>query len=143
MLKRLEGKGVALSADELETVTRVRRLRNDLQHGTAKFNHRLGLAVSRATIVFVDRFAQSELGLWAGDAISPDDWHVLLAIEQICKTAEAVAEERMVEVREQSEALVSSCERCGRDAMVRPHPRAGASCVFCRHVPVHREANGG
>ncbi|HYT78720.1 MAG TPA: hypothetical protein VEQ37_05615 [Actinomycetota bacterium] len=35
LLNRLSARGVALSADEIMTVTHLRRLRNDLQHGEA------------------------------------------------------------------------------------------------------------
>jgi hypothetical protein len=139
VLKRLAARGVSITKDELDTVSRLRRLRNDLQHGAAKFNHRAGLAVSRRIIVFLDRFAHAELGLWMGDAIPPDDWYHLLAIADIARTAEEVVESRLEEVRRQSGATVSSCARCGREAMVRPHPRTGASCGFCGHVPIYKD----
>ena len=139
VLKRLAGNGIALSKDEVEVVARLRGMRNDLQHGAARFNHRRGLAASRAAIVLVDRFAYAELGLWAGDVLPSDDWYELLAIEQITRTAERVAEGRLTEIRGQPNVEISACERCGRDAMVRPQPRTGAFCVFCRHVPVWQE----
>jgi len=136
VLKRLAARGVVLGKAEVDTVTRLRRLRNDLQHGAARFNHRQGLTISRGTVVLVDRFAHAELGLWIGDVISPDDWQEILGIEQVADTAKQVVEGRVAEIRAQPDAAVSSCPRCGRTAMVRPHQGTGASCIFCGHVPV-------
>lgn len=117
--------------------SRLRRLRNDLQHGTAKFNYRAGLAVSSKTLVFLDRFVHAELGLWMGDAIPADDWYQLLAITEIATTAEQVVKGRLEEVRREPDAMVSLCARCGSEAMVRPHPRTGASCVCCGYVSLY------
>jgi len=136
VLKRLRACGVALTSEEGDTVGRLRRLRNDLQHGTAKFNYRNALAVSRKTIVLLDRFAHLELGLWIGDVIPQDLWHQLLAINEIVATAEHVVHTRLERARQHAEAVVSMCDRCGRNAMMRPHPKTGASCVFCHYVPV-------
>src|SRR5262249_26371153 len=73
VLDRLAANGIAITSDESAALIRLRRMRNDLQHGTARFNHRTGLAVSRRAIVFLDRFSHVELGLWIGDAIPPKD----------------------------------------------------------------------
>jgi len=139
VLQRVTARGVSLTKEEVDTVSRLRQLRNVLQHGTAKFNYRTGLAVLRKTIVFLDRFVHAELGLWMGDAIPPDDWYQLLAITKIATTAKEVAGVRLEEIRQDPEATISLCARCGRNALVRPHPRTGASCIFCGHVPVYDE----
>lgn len=87
--------------------------------------------------MFLDRFVHAELGLWMGDAISPDDWYQLLAITNIASSAEEIAGVRLEEIRQLPEAIISLCARCGRNALVRPHPTMGASCIFCGHVPVY------
>jgi hypothetical protein len=143
VLKRLAAKGVTIRKDESETINRLRRLRNDLQHGTAKFNHRTGLALSRRAIVFLDRFSRVELRLWMGDAIPPDNWGQLLEINEVASTARAVVATRLEEARKDPEATISSCGRCGEAAMVRPHQRTGASCLLCGHVSVYREDGQG
>lgn len=138
VLKRIRAHGVAITSDEADAIRKLRRLRNDLQHGTAKFNYRTALAISRRTIVLLDRFAHIELGLWIGDVIPQDLWYQLLAIDQIAATAEQVVDMRLEEARQQPDAVVLVCGRCGRNAMIRPHPKTGASCAFCHHVPVIR-----
>jgi hypothetical protein len=90
--------------------------------------------------VLVARFAWAELGLWIGDALPPGDWQELLAFEQVARTAEEVVTDRLAKIRVQPDAAVSSCARCRRDTMVRPHPRAGASCLICGHIPVNKES---
>jgi hypothetical protein len=139
VLKRITACGVAITSDEADAIRKLRRLRNDLQHGTAKFNYRTALAISRRTIVFLDRLAHKELGLWIGDVIPQDLWYQLLSIDQIAATAEQVADTRREEARQEPDAVVSICGRCGRNAMIRPHPKTGASCAFCHHVPVLQE----
>lgn len=135
VLKRIMEAGVALSVDELSCVNRLRSMRNDLQHGTAQFNHRTGLSVSRRAIVFIDRFAQKELTLWVGDAIPMPEWVTLLAIPEIQATAKVVARERIRRARQNPRASVERCTRCRQRTMLREHPRSGASCVMCGHVP--------
>lgn len=137
VLKHLAATGVSLSKDELDTLKGLRRLRNDLQHGSARFNYRMGLALSRKTIVLLDRFVYAELGLWMGDAIPPDDWYALLAITDIANTGMEVTRVRLEEIRQHPEATIALCARCGRNALVRPHPRTGVTCIFCGHVPVY------
>jgi hypothetical protein len=139
VLKRLEKGGVGLSADDVATVARLRRLRNDLQHGTARFNHRAGLALCKRAIVFVDRFVHSQLGLWVGDVVPVADWQKLLVIPDIATTAGRIADQRLDEFRGRPEASISACPRCERQTLLRPHPRTGAACVFCGHVPVYED----
>lgn len=135
VLKRLVAANVSIDQAELETIIRLRRLRNDLQHGTAKFNYRRGLAVSRATLVFIDRFASAELNLWIGDVVLRDKWEAVLRIPEIAATAERVVEERLVGVRADPSASIAICARCGKGALVRPHPHTGSSCLYCGRAP--------
>lgn len=71
VLTRLAAVGVTLSADEVDTVAQLRRLRNDLQHHSARFNHRQVLGLCRSALIAIDRFAIDELNSWAGDVIPP------------------------------------------------------------------------
>jgi len=139
VLKRLVAAGVPIAKNEHETIKRLRGLRNQLQHGAARFNHRAGLAVSRAAIVFIDRFAHDELDLWIADAITPTKWIRLLEIAELAATATRVVAGRLVEATTSPSADISWCPTCGEQAMLRPHPGTGASCLFCHHVPLVRD----
>jgi hypothetical protein len=142
VLKRLAASGIAISPSERDGINRLRRLRNALQHGTAKFNHRTGLSTCRAAIIFLDRFARAEHGLWLGNAIPPEEWYELLAIPELSSTADEVTEELLIEVRAQPSAEVSSCPRCNKTTLVRPYRGGGASCIYCGHIPVVKDGEG-
>jgi hypothetical protein len=136
VLKRLAGKGVALRPDELMTLQRLRRWRNDLQHGTATFNHRAGLSTCRSAIILLDRFSQLELGLWLGDVVPADDWYMLLKIPEIATGADAVVARLLDPIRQNPDATISDCPRCCRETLIRPHRKMGAQCIRCGYVPV-------
>lgn len=136
VLVRLAALGVTLSADETRTLSELRRLRNDLQHSSARFNHRAALGLCRRALVLIDRFGVEELSAWPGDVIRADDWQQLLAIEEINAHAISVTQTRLREYRDDPEASITECPCCGHEAMLRPHPSTGASCLLCRHVPV-------
>lgn len=136
VLKRVRAAGISISAAEESVITKLRRLRNNLQHGTAKFNQRSGLAVCRETLVFLDRFLDAELNMYLGDGVPEDDWFELLSIPEINATADRVTATALANVRKQKDATIEGCPRCGREAMVRPHPRTGISCWFCGLHPV-------
>jgi hypothetical protein len=142
VLKRLAASGIAISPSERDGINRLRRLRNALQHGTAKFNHRTGLSTCRAAIIFLDRFARAEHGLWLGNAIPPEEWYELLAIPELSSTADEVTEELLIEVRAQPSAEISSCPRCNKTTLVRPYSGGGASCIYCGHIPVVKDGDG-
>jgi len=143
VLKRLAAAGVTISPSERNTINRLRRLRNALQHGTAKFNHRTGLSTCREAIIFLNRFVHAEHGLWLGHAIPPDDWYEVLAIPELSSTADQVTGDMLIEIREQPGATISSCPRCNRDTLVRPYPGGGASCICCGHIPVRKSGDEG
>jgi hypothetical protein len=136
VLVRLAAIGVALSADETNTLTELRRLRNDLQHSSASFNQRAALSLCRRALILIDRFVVEELNAWPGDVIAAADWHQLLAIEEISAHAISVVQTRLAKYRDDPEANISACPQCGHEAMLRPHPNTGASCLICGHVPV-------
>jgi len=137
VLRRLQSGGVALTSDEIETITKLRRPRNDLQHGTASFNYRSGLSLCRKAIAFIDRFAEEELGIWTGDARLPAvQWQRLLGIDSVAERAARMANSRMERCRSDSDATVMPCPRCTKETMIRPRPDAGAACVYCGHGPI-------
>jgi hypothetical protein len=135
VLARLAAIGVVLSADETDTVAELRRLRNDLQHNTARFNHRAILGLCRRSVLLLDRFVLDELNAWIGDVIAADDWHKLLAVQEVRAHAIEVAQIRLADHRIDPDASITVCSRCSEDAMLRPHPNTGASCLVCGHVP--------
>jgi hypothetical protein len=136
VLDRLAAVGVPLSPDEVDTVTQLRRLRNNLQHNSARFNHRRVLGLCRSALIAIDRFVIDELDSWAGDVIPPNDWHQLLGIEEIHARAVMVAQTRLDDYRNDPEASITGCPRCTHEAMLRRHPDTGASCLVCGYVPV-------
>jgi hypothetical protein len=137
VLDRLLAGDVALAEDEIEMIAKIRRLRNDLQHGTARFNHRRGLGLCRQAIAFVDRFAYEELGIWTGDAKVPaHQWQQLLTIDTLAERAACIASSRADRCRSDRESIVMPCPVCSKETMVRPRPDAGAECVYCRHIPI-------
>ena len=75
VLTRLAAIGVPLSPDEASTVAQLRKLRNDLQHSSARFNHRAVLGLCCSALIAIDRFVVDELNTWAGDVIPSDEWH--------------------------------------------------------------------
>jgi hypothetical protein len=136
VLKRLSARSVSLQPDELTCLQRLRRMRNNLQHGTAKFNHRAGLAICRETIILLDRFANTELSLWLGDVIPENDWCELLRIPELAMRADLVVEQCIEPMRQNPRTVISQCPRCQRDTLVRLEPNTGASCIRCGYIPV-------
>lgn len=141
VLARLRRQGVIFLAGEVDTIIRLRTLRNDLQHGASRFNQRAGLALCRRTVVLLDRFVDAELGIWIGDVIQGSDWMRLLAIPEIAATAERVVESRLAPFRMDTDASIQACPTCHRDTMLRPHPATGASCAYCGGLPVVDKMN--
>ena len=139
VLRRLQTSGVALTTDEIETIRRLRRLRNDLQHGESAFNHRAGLALCRRGVILIDRFAEEELALWTGDIVEGADWLALLEIDEIAARARRIVDRRVEPYRGDAKASLTTCPHCDRETMLRPHPSTGASCAYCGHVPVERD----
>jgi hypothetical protein len=136
VIERLAKHGSTLEAGELDTLSELRRARNRIEHGETSFGHRTGLALFRRGVEFIDRFAADQLDLWIGDVVQGRGWQRLLAIESIGNRADAVATRRSDAIRAGGQATVETCQRCGRETMLRPHPSTGASCVRCGYVHV-------
>lgn len=136
VLERLSSAGVSISQEERDEITRIRRLRNQLQHGTASFSHRPTLTACKNAIAFLDRFASQELGIWIRDAIPTESWQKLLTIPSIAATARMFTEKILTQFQDDPHAEVTACSQCQNHTMFRPHPRNGASCIYCGHVPV-------
>src|SRR5262249_45779965 len=101
--------------------------------------HRQGLSLCRETVLFLDRFVNDELDLWLGDSVPCDQWFSLLSIPEISERALRVVDSRLAAFRNDSNAQIEECERCGRQAMVRPHRKSGCSCLYCGYIPVRRD----
>lgn len=140
VIKRLCGRGVSLDRHEVDNISRLRKLRNNLQHGTASFNYRSGLSICRTAILFLDRFVHAELALWLGAIIPPSHWPSLLAFPEIAATTDIFLAPLLANARCQPSAELSECAQCGKPTMLRPHPARGASCVRCGYVPIARHA---
>jgi hypothetical protein len=136
VLDRLRNHGITIDTKETDTITRLRRMRNDLQHESASFNNRTGRRVCLEALLFIDRFTRDELGLWVGDAATDGTWWQLLSIPEIAETAALEVENRIAPARSDPEADIVDCPRCERNTLIRPHPSTGACCAFCGHVPV-------
>ncbi len=136
VLRRLKAAGIPIALGEETNIAMLRKLRNDLQHGTAQFNHRAGLRACRATIIFIDQFLVSELSTHLGDHITEADWFQLLEIREIATTATRVTNALLDQIRKQQSATIENCSRCSRDAMVRVHPSTGMSCWYCGYFPI-------
>lgn len=134
ILKKLAEYGVDISQRDTEGIEGLRALRNNVQHGHARFNYRTGLSTCRKAIVFIDRFVEQELRLWVGDVIGEDDWARLLKIPEVFESARRIVDRRVADMRNQG-ADVSTCGQCNRETVVRPHRNTGASCLFCHSVP--------
>jgi pimeloyl-ACP methyl ester carboxylesterase len=136
VLRRLADHGVVLAAADHATISSLRQLRNKVQHSEARFNHRVGLGLCRAAIIFIDAFATSQLGLRTQDAVAHEDWQALLTIPEIAASARATTAEVLEPHRDRAAAAITACPCCGEEALLRPDPNSGASCVHCGHVPV-------
>jgi len=136
VIKRLGKLGVPIAQSQRAVIDAGRRLRNHLQHGTATFNQRDALRICRDMLIFIDRFSIEKLDLWIGDAIAPAPWKEVLKIREIATTATAAADALLSDARTDSHAEITVCNSCGNATMLRPHPRTGASCVYCAHIPV-------
>jgi len=134
VLNRLAARDVNISKEENHIINLLRQFRNDLQHSTAKFNYRAGISLCRKVIIFLNRFLDEELGLWIGDALSPEDRFPLLAIPELAKVATTIVDMRLQLAHQQPEATISKCPRCNLKTLVRPFDNTGASCLFCGYI---------
>lgn len=136
VLSRLKKAGVQFSANESETVSKLRSLRNELQHGESRFKYRSALSVCKDSVLLIDRFAIDELGLWLGDVIQSEEWRHLLRFDALRERAHTVVSKRMTDLRASAAtAEVSVCPECGTECLVRPTPNDLQRCLFCDHVP--------
>lgn len=141
VLARLKAAGVLITSAEESIITRLRKLRNNLQHGTARFNQRAGLKVCRSSLIFLDRFMDAELSIHLGADIPETDWIYLLEIPEIAATATRVTNVMLERANQQKSTTIEKCPRCCHDAMVRPHPNTGISCWYCGHCPIVDDDN--
>ena len=135
VMNRLAALGIVITAPERGDIDRLRRLRNRLQHGAAKFNYRTGLAIARNAIVFIDRFALQEVECWLGDVVAPSDRLKLFQIKDLAANARALVASRVEYAKTLRNAEISTCSICYENAMVRKHANSGAVCYYCGYPP--------
>lgn len=137
VLRALMEAGVNFTADELDTIAKLRRLRNKLQHDGARYGYREARDLLAKTFMFMDAFIQKEFGGWIGEIAEQPGWDALLTIPVIRQNAE---EEVAKQVRQALEAQcsVETCPDCKRQHVVREGHRAGF-CLYCRRVPVRHD----
>jgi ribosomal protein L37E len=130
---------VPVSPADVQIIDKLRKLRNDLQHGTASFGYRTGLSLCRKTLTFLDKFCHCELALWLGSIVPSRDWQALLQIPELSATADIVSAKAVAEIGTKAGVTITVCDRCGKPTMIRGHPTQGASCVRCGYVPVRSD----
>lgn len=133
VITQLQVGGVALTDDEVEIITSLRRLRNAVQHGEAEIEYRSTRRLLRSTIDFLDRFTVDELGLWIGDVIDSSDWWTLLRIPTVRARAHKHARGVLADL-DPTKRHLSTCPRCGEDTLVATSMH-GSYCSYCRHRP--------
>src|SRR5262249_53202438 len=103
--------------------------------------HRTGLSLARAAILLSNRIALSGLDLWMGDLLDPEDLWAMLTIPEFAATAAHVSSIRLEDLKQSSSTVISMCRRCEHEAMVRPHPNTGASCLYCGLLPTDSDGD--
>lgn len=135
VMDKLALRGVLITDSERNAIDRLRRLRNQLQHGAAKFNYRKGRAIARDAIIFIDRFALQEVDCWLGDVVSPNDRLNLFEIKELRDNARIVSAGRVEDAKCIRSAEITVCSICSEHAVVREYPNSGAICHYCGHPP--------
>jgi hypothetical protein len=143
VLALLEKEGVEITTSQTGAIVSLRRLRNNLQHSGARFNHREGLRACRGGIVFMDQFLRSEFRIWIGDALPPESRQGLLDLPEIAETGRRVVAQRLVAIRKGTKATIEPCPRCGEASLVQLDSSTGASCMYCLHVPLNEGFDSG
>lgn len=139
-IKLLKKQGILISIEERKAIDALRKLRNSFQHDDVSYNYRFTLSLLHEAMVFIDRFASEELGIWVGEEISEQAWQILLKFEPIRINAEKIAGEIIKRATNKSDYKIMFCPRCKRETLVSLFNR-GSLCIFCRHRPTLEELN--
>lgn len=134
VVKKLLEHGIEIKPDEIEVINRLRKQRNNIQHGESRFTYRPILSLLRHSLIFIDRFSFEELDLWLGDLFENQTWVELLQINEIYDTAE-VAVSKILKNIDAKNVIIDKCAKCGKDTLL--HTRYdGTICIFCRYKPM-------
>lgn len=139
VMDRLAVRGILITDSERSAINRLRRLRNQLQHGAAKFNYRAGLAIARDAIIFIDRFGLQEVDCWLGDVVSPPHRLKLLEIRELSESARRVVAGRIEAANRIQSTEITTCSTCSEHTVVRKYPNTGAICYYCGQPPSYRD----
>jgi hypothetical protein len=78
VMRMLSAAGVKFTADDLDTIAKLRRLRNRLQHDGARYGYREVRKLLAKVFMFMDAFFQQEFGGWIGEIAEQPGWDALL-----------------------------------------------------------------
>jgi len=132
ILRLLAENGIAISEDEIATITGLRRMRNKLQHAGATIAYRDTRRLLRAAFTFLDRFAIDELDLWLSHACDQEGWRALLQVAPIAANADLKSEALVADaLTDPTVESVTTCNACGRERMV-SFDFGFRNCVYCR-----------
>lgn len=134
VIKLLRKQGVSFSANELQTIKELRKLRNSFQHAEAEFNYRSALKLMKNSIIFIDRFCIQELKIWIAEHISESSWQLIMSIPDIQKNAIKISNEIIEDVKMRDDCEISLCLRCKTNTVVSRLNKPG-TCIYCRHIP--------
>ncbi|MGN6548680.1 MAG: hypothetical protein ACTHJ3_02120 [Pararhizobium sp.] len=134
VLSALNAMGVTLATDDLDAIANLRRLRNKLQHGGARYGYREVRVLLARTFFFIDAFFKDEFGEWIGEIAEQPGWSALLTIRSIKKNAENEVAKRIRLATFQAQCTVERCPDRKQKYVVREGKKAGF-CLYCRRVP--------
>jgi hypothetical protein len=134
VLSALKTMGVAFAADDLDAIANLRRLRNKLQHGGARYGYREVRVLLARTFTFIDAFFKNEFGEWIGEIAEQPGWTALLTIGPIKRNAESEVARRIRLLASHAQCTIEGCPHCKQECVVREGNQAGF-CLYCRRVP--------
>jgi hypothetical protein len=137
VMRMLTAAGVNFTADDLDTIAKLRRLRSKLQHDGARYGYREARELLTKAFVFMDAFFQKEFGGWIGEIAEQPGWDALLTIRSVRQNAEEEVAKRIRQAIAEAQCSVETCPDCKRPHVVREGHQAGF-CLYCRRVPVRR-----
>jgi hypothetical protein len=137
VIRMLTTAGVNFTANDLDTIAKLRRLRNRLQHDGARYGYREVRELLAEAFIFIDSFFKKEFGEWIGEIAEQPGWGALLTIPSVRQNAEEEVANQVRHAIAEARCSVEICPDCERLHVVRDGHQAGF-CLYCRRVPVRR-----
>jgi hypothetical protein len=142
VIRMLTAAGINFTTDDLDTVAKLRELRNRLQHDGARYGYRDVRGLLAKAFIFIDAFFKKEFDGWIGEIAEQPGWDALLTIPSVRQNAEEEVAKRVRRAITEGQCSIETCPDCGRPHVVREGHQAGF-CLFCRRVPVRRQDAAG